>query len=233
VSVSCIILAGGLGTRLRSVLPDQSKSLAPIDGKTFLERQVSSLERRGIDHFILSLGYQSDQVRNSLKAWASLFRIQCVTEPEPLGTGGAIRFAMTAAGLRETLVANGDTFLGGSLAPMLLPLDGIGDEYARMAIVAVSDRRRFGGVVLSPHGRVLDFTEKGQGGPGPINAGLYRISSDAFDVSDTGAFSLEETVLPRLAKAGRLCAKPIEGPFIDIGIPEDYRLFCASHASFA
>jgi D-glycero-alpha-D-manno-heptose 1-phosphate guanylyltransferase len=228
MSTVCIVLAGGLGTRLRTVVPNFPKCLAPIAGRPFVEWQLRSLAQRGINRFILALGNGAEDVLESLRQpWARGLLIDAVIERESLGTGGAARFAFDETGLDEALIANGDTFLGGSLASMLTPLDVAGGELMRLATVSVPDRTRFGGVSFNAEYRVTTFLEKGVTGAGLINAGLYRIHRHAFDSVDKGAFSMETQVMPRLAAKNALQVREIAGPFIDIGIPDDYWLFNA------
>ncbi len=226
MSTTCIVLAGGLGTRLRSVVPDLPKCLAPIAGRPFLEWQLRSLAMRGIERFVLALGHGADVVLESLRhSWARGLSIETVLERELLGTGGAARYAMDEIGLDDALIANGDTFLGGSLHTMLVPLDLDGGELMRIATVQVSDRTRFGGVALNAAQRVTAFFEKGQTSAGLVNAGLYRIHRQAFDYQDEVAFSMETQLMPRLVEKCALQAREIAGPFIDIGVPADYHLF--------
>lgn len=228
MSTPCIILAGGLGTRLRSAVPDLPKCLAPIAGRPFLEWQLHSLAERGIERFVLALGHGAEQVVESLaKPWAKGFVIDTIIESELRGTGGAARFAMGAANLDEALIANGDTFIGGSLRTMLVPLDLAGGEHMRIATVGVSDRARFGGVSIDDTNCVMDFLEKGQSAAGQINAGLYRVHRSVFDGELELAFSMETQVMPRLVAQRALQAQELTGPFIDIGVPDDYRLFDA------
>lgn len=226
MSTTCIVLAGGLGTRLRSVVPDLPKCLAPIAGRPFLEWQLRSLAMRGVEHFVLALGHGADVVLESLRhPWARGLSIVTVIEGQLLGTGGAALFAMNEIGLDDALIANGDTFLGGSLKAMLAPLDLEGGELMRIATVHVPDRKRFGGVAVNAAQRVTAFLEKGQTGPGPVNAGLYRIHRKVFDYLDEGVFSMENQLMPRLVEKHSLQARAIAGPFIDIGVPADYYLF--------
>jgi D-glycero-alpha-D-manno-heptose 1-phosphate guanylyltransferase len=227
---SCIILAGGFGTRLREAVPDRPKCLAPIGSRSFIEIQLELLAAQGITEFVLALGHLSSMVEIEAERLAGSFSIQCVVEPSPLGTGGAIAYAMKALGLSEALVTNGDTFLGGNLSEMLVPLGLDHGESVRMAVIEVLDRTRFGGVALTGN-FVTGFSEKGQAGPGAINAGLYRISSDIFSGVKVGeAFSLESHMLPSLALTGNLTAARITGAFTDIGVPDDYYRFCEEHA---
>lgn len=228
MSVDCIVLAGGLGTRLRSTVPDLPKCLAPIAGRPFLEWQLRSLSERGIDRFVLALGHKAEAVLDALRMpWAQALKIDVVIERNLLGTGGAARLAMDESGLDEALIANGDTFLGGSMASMLAPLGVKDGELMRMALVKVSDRTRFGGVEINAAQCVEAFLAKGQIGAGLINAGLYRIHRRAFDGQAPGNFSMETQVIPRLLDASALQARELAGPFIDIGVPDDYRLFDA------
>lgn len=225
---TCIVLAGGLGTRLRSAVPYLPKCLAPISGQPFISWQLRSLANRGVGRFVLALGYGADRVVESLALpWARDLKIEYVLEPDALGTGGATRFAMSELGIDEALIANGDTFLGGSLMAMLEPLDLSGGELMRMATVQVPDRTRFGGVEVNASHRVLAFLEKGHVGPGLINAGLYRIHRHALDSAHLGAYSLESKVMPTLVSKSELTAREASGPFIDIGVPDDYYLFDA------
>lgn len=230
---SCIVLAGGLGTRLRSAVPDLPKCLAPIAGHPFLEWQLRSLMSRGVSHFVLALGHGAEQVREALaQPWARGLAIDTVVEPQALGTGGATRYALHQTGLQEALVANGDTFLGGSLAGMLAPLAVDQGEWMRMATVQVPDRSRFGGVAVDAQGQVTAFLEKGQSGGGPINAGLYRIHARAFADEGDAGFSMETRTMPALVARRALSACELAGPFIDIGVPDDYRRFDAGVAEY-
>jgi D-glycero-alpha-D-manno-heptose 1-phosphate guanylyltransferase len=229
MNATCIVLAGGLGMRLRSVVPDLPKCLAPIDGVPFLGWQLRSLAGRGVNHFVLALGYGADNVLESLRQpWARGLSIDTVIEREALGTGGAARNAMDEAGLDDALIVNGDTFLGGSLQEMLAPLDLQGGELMRIATVQVQDRSRFGGIVVENAHTVSAFLEKGQAGAGLINAGLYRIHRHALDWDKMKSYSMETHVMPLMAAKTALKARELAGPFIDIGVPDDYHLFATN-----
>jgi D-glycero-alpha-D-manno-heptose 1-phosphate guanylyltransferase len=222
----CIVLAGGLGTRLRPMLSDRPKCLAPVGNRTFLALQLEMLASRGIDRFVLSLGHLAPMVQQAIVPLQSQLRIDAVTEPEPLGTGGAILYAMHHAGIGECMVTNGDTWLDADLGTLMTPLDSGKNEKLRMGCIVVADRSRYGGVAFEGSGLVAGFLSKGAEGSGPINAGFYRVRRSAFDGWSVGAkFSLELDVLPGLVAAGAVRATPLDGTFIDIGMPDDYRRF--------
>jgi D-glycero-alpha-D-manno-heptose 1-phosphate guanylyltransferase len=226
---ACIVLAGGLGTRLKSVVADRPKCLAPVGATVFLDIQLQALAAQGMTDFVLSLGHLSEQVLHWLHAHPRWSRVRTVVEPAPLGTGGAIAYAMDALQLHEALVANGDTFLDGSLGAMLEPLSAPRGEWFRMALVQVPDRSRFGGVSLGEGGRIKGFVPKGSTSAGAINAGLYRLHRDCLPEMIGQTLSVEAEVLPALVDQGHVFGAPIDGAFIDIGVPADYAAFCARH----
>jgi D-glycero-alpha-D-manno-heptose 1-phosphate guanylyltransferase len=229
MAITCIILAGGLGTRLKSAVPDRPKCLAPVGDQSFLEIQLGLLAQQGVTAFVLSLGHMAQQVVAEANRLRARFDVRTIIEPSPLGTGGAIAFAMRSLGLDEVLVTNGDTFLDGNLYAMLQPLDLPLQELARMAVIQVPDRRRFGGV-QAVGDRVSGFYEKGASGPGWINAGLYRLHASVFDSLQPGsAFSFEAQILPGLAANGKLRCCQMDGAFTDIGVPHEYYRFCSEH----
>jgi D-glycero-alpha-D-manno-heptose 1-phosphate guanylyltransferase len=226
---ACVILAGGLGTRLRSVTGQLPKCLAPVGQRPFLDLQIERLRAAGIGDIILSLGHGADKVLRAINDGPNAGRIRHVIEAAPLGTGGAIAHAMDTLGLDEALVTNGDTDLGGDIGGMLLPLKRAQHELFRMAVVEVPERRRFGGVKLGVDHRIEGFIDKGCTGPGPINAGLYRLCRAALRAERGTAYSLENDVLPGLVDRRVVWGCPVHGSFTDIGIPEDYFRFCEHH----
>jgi D-glycero-alpha-D-manno-heptose 1-phosphate guanylyltransferase len=227
----CVVLAGGMGTRLRSAVPDLPKCLAPVGDRPFLELQLRALQDQGVTRFVLSLGHMAGAVLEAVAKIELQAPIECVVESSPLGTGGAVLNAMQEAALDEAWVVNGDTYIDAGLLPMTPPLDLAGGEQARMAVVRVQDRSRYGGVDIED-GRVRAFVEKGRQGPGLINAGLYRMHRQAFNGCAAGdAFSMETQLMPRLLPTGALRATTLAGDFIDIGIPEDYFRFRDRYAS--
>jgi D-glycero-alpha-D-manno-heptose 1-phosphate guanylyltransferase len=222
----CIILAGGFGTRLKSVIPDKPKCLAPIGNKSFLEIQLGLLKHQGIDNFVLSLGHMANLVQEEVEKLRDEFNISYVIEETPLGTGGAVLHVMNTLNIEEAMVTNGDTFLGGDLGAMLSSLNLKNDELCRMAVIEVPDMMRYGGVELKGN-RLIGFKEKGQTGAGLINAGFYRLSKQAFLATQLPtAFSFETSLMPSLSNKNMVTASIIDGDFIDIGVPADYIKFC-------
>lgn len=230
-SQTCIVLAGGLGTRLRGVIADRPKCLAPIGDRPFLALLIEKLVASGVTDVVLSLGFMADKIIDMLDTLHVDASIRYVVEEELLGTGGAILNAFKTQGLDEALVVNGDSYLEGDLSGMLPALDRANGELFRMALTRVENRARFGGVDLDATGKVAGFLEKGQTSAGFINAGIYRLCGDALPWANTAAFSLESVVLPELAQRGNLMGIAVEGEFTDIGVPDDYFLFSARHGN--
>jgi D-glycero-alpha-D-manno-heptose 1-phosphate guanylyltransferase len=223
---TCILLAGGLGTRLRESVPGVPKCLAPVGSTTFLQIQMGLLASQGVRRFILSLGYRADQVIEVARSLKGTFSIEWVVEPRPLGTGGASLLAMDRAALAEVIIANADTILEADLSALLLPLDVRGAEHIRMVAVPSPEDARFGGVLVRS-GKVEQYLSSGTPYSGLVNAGMYRVHRDAFANFRPGeTFSLELDVIQELAKQGRASASIVTGTFVDIGVPRDYQRFC-------
>ncbi len=231
MSTTCVILAGGLGTRLKQAVPDRPKCLAPVGDTSFLAIQLRLLKTQGITDFVLSLGYMADLVCKEIERLKSEFSIKYVIEEQALGTGGAALYAMQFFDIEEALVTNGDTFLNGDLGALLQPLNTANNELCRMAVVKVGDISRFGGIEVNGN-LVTAFAEKGGSGAGLINAGFYRTSRQAFDqygFRAGAAFSFESNLMPQLSSRQQVTAVEINGDFTDIGVPSDYRKFCSDY----
>ena len=216
-----IVLAGGFGTRLRSVVRDVPKILAPVLEKPFLFWLLNNLERQGVQKVLLSLHYQADLVKQELEIMKLKLEVKTLEEPTPLGTGGAIAFAVSEMNLKQDfLVMNGDTWLGESI----MTLNNVSSP--ALGLINVTDSSRFGKVEWEKE-TVTQFREKGfNSGPGWINAGIYRLNASVFKNWGGQAFSLEHDT-PYVDREGYLNACPLETDFIDIGIPEDYKRFCS------
>lgn len=231
-AVPCLILAGGLGTRIRSVLGDVPKCLAPVGDQAFLSLLIAHLRRQGFTNIALSLGHGAEQVERYIAERPALQDVRACREPSPLGTGGAILYAMHTLGLEETVVVNGDTFLDAPAESLWSPLRSDQGERIRMLGVEVADTARFGALHLNADGRLAGFQEKGVTGAGRINAGYYRVGRPAFgDRAPGEIFSFETEILTPAAAAGAVQVTPVAGRFTDIGVPDDYQAFCRQHTS--
>lgn len=215
-----VILAGGRGTRLGALTETTPKPLLPVAGRPFLSHMVERLARQGFRDILLLTGYLAAQFETFRTEWqARGVRVTCRTEPEPAGTGGALRLAVSdlAPGF---LLLNGDSLFDIDLVGFTLPALPAGID-GRLALRAVPAVDRYGVVTLD-RGRVTGFREKGGvAGAGLINAGVYYLRRDVAAMMPPGFCSLETDLFPRLAAAGRLEGRLQEGYFLDIGIPSD------------
>lgn len=216
-----IILAGGLGTRLRSVVGELPKPMAPIAGKPFLEILLEQLAEKGIARVILSLGYKSEVIRTHFGDKYGDLSITYVVEDTPLGTGGAIRASLAYTSSNPVLILNGDTYLD-------LELDALRAFWQKnlkpiIVVREVPDVSRFGYLDTSD-GRIVEFSEKKATGPGLINAGAYvfhREIASEFPASEN--FAIERDFLMKAVEHSHFNAFVTQGKFIDIGVPEDYQ----------
>jgi D-glycero-alpha-D-manno-heptose 1-phosphate guanylyltransferase len=211
-----IILAGGLGTRLRGTLGDLPKPMAPVAGRPFLAWQLEALERRGVTRVILSVGHRREAIEAHFGERYRGLAIAYAREDSPLGTGGAIAAAMKGVNGPAAFVLNGDTFIRAPLREM----ESRPGCALCVLVARVADASRFGTVVLSGD-RIGGFREKAGGGPGLVNSGVYWITKAAMAAAPAEeAFSFEKDFLE--PQVGRLavCAVVTDEAFIDIGVPE-------------
>lgn len=217
-----IVLAGGFGTRLRSVVSDVPKPMARVAGRPFLELLLAHLARNAFERVVLSVGYMAEVIREHFgDTWQGM-RIEYAVEREPLGTGGAIRLAIAQCTADHVHVFNGDTYLG---------LDTRDTEAlwvrAGMPIIVgrgVDDTARYGRLDVDGDGRIRRFLEKeASGGPGLINAGCYVLPRDIVeDFPAVERFSFEVDYLREAVMRRVFLAQSTDAEFIDIGTPEDY-----------
>ena len=218
--MECVVLAGGMGTRLRSAVPDLPKCLAPVAGRPFLAWLIDDLEEAGFDHVILSLGYRHEVIEEWVAARSGRARIDCVVEHEPLGTGGGVRLALQRAAETDVFILNGDTYFGVDYAAMR-EFHRQHGAVATLALKPMRDFDRYGEVTCDPQGRITSFREKRPCASGLINGGVYLLQRETLtDLPQK--FSLERDFFEPLAGAGSLAGFRSEGYFIDIGIPADY-----------
>jgi D-glycero-alpha-D-manno-heptose 1-phosphate guanylyltransferase len=218
--MEAIVLAGGFGTRLREMVPDLPKPMAPVAGKPFLEILLCSLSRKGFSRVVFSLGFMADKISGYFGDRFAGMELAYVVEDRPLGTGGAVRLALSSCQQDHVYIFNGDTFLDLEAEAV----ERLWQDRHHPIIVgrAVPDTARYGRL-LTVNERVTGFTEKGGAGPGLINAGCYvfdRGQLDGFALNE--AFSLEADYLADVVRQTPVDVFVTEGLFIDIGIPEDY-----------
>lgn len=218
--MEAIVLAGGFGTRLRPVLPDVVKPMALVCGRPFLELLLQHLSNKGFRHVVLSLGYRAQSIRDYFGDYCFEMDISYAIEEKPLGTGGAIRFAMELCLTDHSFVFNGDTFLDLDIEV----LEFLWQRTKSTLIVAreVEESARYGRMIVSGR-RVMGFIEKGQAGSGLINAGCYVLPKRLLDRFPLGKpFSFEQDFLATEVKNSNIEYYISDGYFIDIGIPDDY-----------
>ena len=221
-----IILAGGLGTRLRSVVSEVPKCMAPVAGKPFLWYLLKYLTRYNVSKVILSVGYLRDVVVDWIDKEGGQFpfSFDYAIETQPLGTGGGIRLALNKAKSNDVVVLNGDTFFDVDLKK-LLNAHRLFPSAVTLALKPMQDFDRYGRVLINDvDKRISAFVEKQKCNEGLINGGVYVINKlePIFDGLPK-QFSFEKAVLEPQCKLGKLFGVVQDGYFIDIGIPEDYQ----------
>lgn len=211
-----IVLAGGLGTRLRSVVHEIPKCLAPVGGRPFLGYLLDWLAAQGAEHVVFSVGYLKEQVISYLQENHWPFAYDFAVEDTPLGTGGGIRLALSLCRENHVFVVNGDTFYPVDLSSMPF------DHPITLALKPMKDFDRYGEVELT-NNNVTAFQEKKHCEEGLINGGVYAVDRNKLDLSSLPEkFSFEKEVLEPGAAIGQIGGWVSDAYFIDIGIPEDY-----------
>ena len=222
---SAVILAGGLGTRLRSAVPDLPKPMAPISGRPFLEYQLDYWISQGVSRFVLSVGYRHEAITAHFGPRYKGVDLEYAIEERPLGTGGAFLLAAEKTGLREPfLLLNGDTYFGVDWSVL--------NDYALeqdadwcLSLFKTSEQGRYMGIEVSSQGRITSLKSGVEQGPRLANGGVYwvhpRVLSGARTFGEK--LSLENDLFPGALAAGqRLFGIEFAGTFIDIGVPDDY-----------
>lgn len=212
-----VFLVGGLGTRLKDLTRHTPKPLIDLDGRPFLDILVEEAARHGFGDILLLGGYLGQQMldRYDGKTFRGA-RVTVLVEPQPLGTGGALRFAQNRLAERF-LLANGDTFFDINLRTLATDIPTGGGV---MALRTGVEGTRYGRVEIQD-GLVRHFHAPGERDHGPINGGIYALDRAVTERIGEGAVSLEGAIFPILARDGLLRGVPFESYFIDIGIPDD------------
>lgn len=220
-----IILAGGFGTRLKSVVNDVPKPMAPINNEPFLNYVFDYLKHYQIEHVVLSTGYLSEKIVEYYKTEYKGIKVSYAKEETPLGTGGGIRLAMTKCTTKDVLVLNGDSFFD---------VD-INTHYKNhiskradctLALRKVDDAARYGTIVLGSENIIETFKEKDNiEQAGLINGGVYILNREVYfnKTDEVAPFSIEKDFYEKKIKELQIFGFEYDGYFIDIGIPEDYK----------
>ena len=218
-----IILAGGLGTRLRSVVTDLPKCMAPVAGQPFLKHVIRYFLSQGIEKFIFSLGYKHDRIEEFLNIEFPTLNLQCSVEEEPLGTGGAIQLACRRATESNVIVVNGDSLFKADVEKSFaFHIDSKAECTLLMKPMRNFDR--YGVVELDTDFTVKKFKEKQFYQAGDINGGVYVLNVESFlDLGFPEKFSFEKNYLEKYFPSKKIFGAIQDEYFIDIGIPEDYQ----------
>jgi D-glycero-alpha-D-manno-heptose 1-phosphate guanylyltransferase len=223
---TAIILAGGLGTRLREAVPDLPKPMAPINGRPFLEHQLDYWIGQGVHRFVLSIGYRHEMVTRHFGTSYRGIPLDYAIEPSPLGTGGGLLLAAERLS-REApfLVLNGDTYFEVKLAALRRFHESRKSDWT-FALFRTAEAGRYMGMSIAADGRIIAL-KSGAGEPGQLaNGGVYLVQPGTLSSSGgtaTGKVSLEDDMLPAAFAAGcRFYGLECSGTFIDIGVPADY-----------
>ena len=218
-----IILAGGFGTRLRSVVSDQPKCMAPVNGMPFLFYLIHFLRAGGIERFIFSVGYMHEQIEDYLQKEFAFLNYEISFEREPAGTGGGIKLACAKCQERVVLVCNGDTLFEIDLRAVAKFHEAKNAD-CTLCLKPMQHFDRYGLVELDENDAVKSFKEKKFYTAGLINGGVYALNVDSFKKENLpGKFSFEKDYLEKnIGSRGKLYGIIQDTYFIDIGIPEDY-----------
>ena len=218
--MEAIILAGGFGKRLKSKIKDIPKPMAPINSRPFLVYIMEKLLNYGFDHIVISLGYKGEVISDYFGDNYFGIRISYVQETYPLGTGGAIKLALTKSKEDHLFIINGDTYFDIDY----LQIERFWQLHNKPIIITtnVSDSSRYGALTVDKK-FITSFQEKGCNLSGIINSGYYLFPVNLFDnIKLNKSFSLEEEFLKKYIMREKIMFFSADGLFIDIGIPEDY-----------
>ena len=227
--MEAIILAGGLGTRLRSAVPSLPKPMAPIKGKPFLGYLFDYWLHQGIKHFVLSVGYKYEVIHERFGTKYKDADVSYAIENEPLGTGGGLLLALKQLRSKEPfLLLNGDTFFAVNLNNLFKYHKNCRADMT-LSLVEIKNNKRYSGVLLDKQGLVCSIDSPTESSKTSIaNGGVYMIENDLFRKHlkrSLNKCSLEEELLPQLLiQKKRIAGFASNDSFIDIGIPHDYNL---------
>jgi len=218
-----VILAGGMGTRLRSITQDRiPKAMAEVQGKPFIYWQLLYLKKQGIKKIILAVHYHASQIQSFVGPYFEGMEIRYSIEKEPLGTGGAVRRAMDHIDGSLAWVLNGDTWFPINLKAMFTHHQQSGNQIT-IALKKLYDFNRYGSVTVNKNNRITAFKEKNQISAGYINGGIYLLAAEVLKSFKMGErFSMEHDLFEQKVKEVVIGGYKSKARFIDIGMPSDY-----------
>ncbi|BCG64596.1 MAG: D-glycero-alpha-D-manno-heptose 1-phosphate guanylyltransferase [Methyloprofundus sp.] len=220
--MEAIVLAGGFGTRLQSVVSDVPKPMAEVQGKPFLEHILLYLQTNGITRVILSVGYKHEVIKDYFNDSFAGMTLDYVVEDEPLGTGGAILKAWPSLKTDHVFVINGDTFFNVDLKSLFASHIKHHSDLT-LSLKPMQEFDRYGSVAIDADSKVIDFKEKEFVAKGNINGGIYLLNKNIFAPFKLAQqFSFEEFMQENISTLN-IYADIFDHYFIDIGIPEDYQ----------
>ena len=215
-----IILAGGLGTRLKNVISEIPKPMAPINNIPFLDYLFRYLKNQGITSVILSVGYKNEIIKEYFKDDFIGIKIKYAIELEPLGTGGGIKLATQFLDDNDFFLLNGDTFFNVDLRA-LEEIHYRNKSELTLSLKPLNEFDRYG-TVKTVEDKISSFEEKSYKESGLINGGVYALSKDIFKLVDEEKFSFEKDIMEKYVESKNFYGYISDTYFIDIGIPEDY-----------
>lgn len=222
--MQAIILAGGFGTRLKTLVSEVPKPLAPIAGKPFLYWLIQYLQNQGVKKYIFSLGYMHEMVKDFLSKEFPNIEFNCVIENEPLGTGGAIKLALNYVHDEQIIVLNGDTFFNLNLKDFTESFQQQNADCS-IALTPMQNFDRYGSVTLNQDNLITQFNEKRYCENGLINTGIIAFKKSVFQDKTKHLpknFSFEKDFLEPNVQFLKVTGYIAAQYFIDIGVPEDY-----------
>lgn len=219
--MEAVVLAGGFGTRLQSVVKDVPKPMAEVAGRPFLTYILDSLDKQGVQHVVLAVGYKKDIIINYFGQQYKNLKISYSIEEEPLMTGGAIRQALELCKDPGVMILNGDTFFDVDLKA-IRACHIKNNAAVTIAVKPMKNFDRYGTVAFDQAGRISGFQEKQPCKEGYINGGIYVLNKDCLNHIDKKAFMMEKDYLEKEYISTPMYAFISNGYFIDIGIPSDF-----------
>lgn len=224
-----VILAGGLGTRLRSEIGEFPKVLAPVNGKPFLSFVLDYLQKNGIETVVLSVGYKAELIQQEFGDNYKGLKLIYAIESSPLGTGGAMKLALEKNKAEMLFILNGDTFFDIDLK-VLENFHLQNKSTCTLALKKMKNVDRYGNVEIDPAGKILAFSEKKFREEAVINGGIYCINRGILIHYPVNTpFSFETNYLENKPQAKNIFGKLFDNYFMDIGVPEDYQQFQKDH----